>query len=281
MNKTPPINISPNDVLSQIVKGVHHLHLLKIVHGDLKPSNVLVSFPKGDLGPMVKVADFGLCHHGKDSDSKEQQFLPACTEGWMCPSDPIDEKGKRSYSFDIFPLALLFGFVALKGVHPYGSNLDEAISRIKNQQPIALTVGQVHQSFRHLSFLDLLRQMLSYDATKRPTTSDILAHPFFKIEMIISVLHHEEEVSHHLSVSTSTTTTTSRNYKAAVDETQPDIEDISQSVFVPRVTTVSGSNEQFSQSSHIPEDGYGRYIFFLYFIFYACRLLLYYNFISS
>ena len=70
MNKTPPINISLEEVLHQIVKGVHHLHLLNIVHGDLKPSNVLVSFPNGDLDPMLKVADFGLCHNANESGSK-------------------------------------------------------------------------------------------------------------------------------------------------------------------------------------------------------------------
>jgi hypothetical protein len=124
--------------------------------------------------------------------------------------------------------------------------------------------------------------MLSYDATKRPTTSDILAHPFFKIQMVISVLQHGEGVSHHLSVSPSTTTTTSSNDKAPADETQPDIQEISQPVFVARVTTVSGSSTQFSQSSHIPEDGYGRYIFFFSILsFTPVDLLLYYHLISS
>ena len=48
------------EVLRQIAKGVHHLHLLDIVHGDLKPSNILVSYSKGDLKPMMKLTDFGL-----------------------------------------------------------------------------------------------------------------------------------------------------------------------------------------------------------------------------
>lgn len=186
LNKIPSVNISPKEVLHQILKGVHHLHLLKIVHGDLKPSNILVSFSKGDLGPMIKVADFGLCHHAKEYGDKEQRFFPACTEGWFCPFDPIDEKGQMNYFFDIFPLALLFGFVAAKGVHPYGKNLEEAISRIKNKNKMKLTLKKIEESIRRASFLDLLNQMLSYEDKKRPTTSQILDHPFFKIQMIVS-----------------------------------------------------------------------------------------------
>jgi len=110
------MDITPEEILYKIVKEVHYLHLLKIVHGDLKPTNVLDSSAKGDLGPMLKIADFGLRHHTNESGSVEQQFIPACTEGWYCPFDPIDGKGGRSLPFDIFPLAFLFGFVAaIKG----------------------------------------------------------------------------------------------------------------------------------------------------------------------
>jgi serine/threonine protein kinase len=89
----PPMDITPEEILYKIVKGVHRLHLFKIVHGDLKPTNVLDSSVKGDLGPMLKIADFGLRHHTNELGSVEQQFLPACTQGWYCPFNPIDGKG--------------------------------------------------------------------------------------------------------------------------------------------------------------------------------------------
>ena len=224
------IDIRPEEILRQILKGVHHLHLLKVVHGNLKPSNILVSCPKGDLGPMIKVADFGLCHHTKEYGGNEQRFLPAYTEGWFCPFDPMDEKGRRTYSFDIFPLALLFGIVASKGVHPHEINLEEAIRRIQNQQPMTLTLDKVDENLRSASFWDLINKMLSYDATKRPSTSDILHHPFFNAQMIISVVQ-EEEVQ-HLSVCPSTTVPTSSTDEAPAEQTQPDMEEISQPVLV-------------------------------------------------
>ena len=193
LNKIPPINISLKEVLRQIVKGVQHLHLLKIVHGNLKPTNILVSFPKGDLGSMLKVADFGLRHALRsECGRKEVRLIPASTEGWMYPFDPMDEKRQRTYSFDIFPLALLFGFVAAKGVHPYGSNLEEAIRRMKKQKPMILLLEHVDESIRNESFLDLLNQMLNCDSTKRPATTDIIAHDFFKIHFVIAVPQQQE-----------------------------------------------------------------------------------------
>lgn len=47
--------------LSSCFGSVRDLHSCKLVHGDLKPDNVLWSFRKTELGPhlVVKLADFG------------------------------------------------------------------------------------------------------------------------------------------------------------------------------------------------------------------------------
>ncbi|KXZ55280.1 hypothetical protein GPECTOR_3g417 [Gonium pectorale] len=47
--------------LQQVVDGMEHLHSLNIIHGDLKPANVLLaSQPGSPLGYVSKVSDFGL-----------------------------------------------------------------------------------------------------------------------------------------------------------------------------------------------------------------------------
>ena len=102
-------------MLKQITKGLNHLHILGIVHGDLQPSNILISQPSGDLGPSLKLADFGLSHaYGREYDPNhtDRRFRPAFSEGWICLSDPIDEDGERELSSDIFPLGILYAFVA-------------------------------------------------------------------------------------------------------------------------------------------------------------------------
>ena len=51
------------EVLYQIADGLAFLHSKKIVHGDIKPENILI-FPgdngKPDQGPQMKLTDFGL-----------------------------------------------------------------------------------------------------------------------------------------------------------------------------------------------------------------------------
>ena len=142
----PPLG-SLKTICHQILKGVNHLHLLEIVHGDLKPSNILISTPKGALGPLIKVSDFGLRHTFRDElGSEESSFRPAFTEGWMCPSDVRDREGHFRTSFDIFHLALVFGFTVSKGAHPFGTDLDKAIERIKNQKSMTLIVTQIDKS---------------------------------------------------------------------------------------------------------------------------------------
>ena len=175
----PPLG-SLKSICHQIIRGVKHLHLLNTIHGDLKPTNILISIPKGDLDPLIKLSDFGLSHAvPTHSDCKKKLFLPAYTKGWMCPSDAVDKEGQRNSSFDIFPVALVFGFTVSKGVHAFGSNLEEAIERIEKQEPMTLTFAQIDASIRCPAFMDLLAKMLNYDATKRPTATDILNHNFF------------------------------------------------------------------------------------------------------
>ena len=187
-------------MLKQITKGLNHLHILGIVHGDLQPSNILISQPSGDLGPSLKLADFGLSHaYGREYDPNhtERRFRPAFTEGWICLSDPIDEDGERELSSDIFPLGVLYAFVALKGVHPFGKDLEEAVENIKNRQPMPLNVREfdptVTANDRSEAFLQLLAKMVSYDPSERPTTSQVLDHPFFTLQPIMTTVRQEQE----------------------------------------------------------------------------------------
>lgn len=91
----PPLG-SLKSICHQIIRGVKHLHLLNTIHGDLKPTNILISIPKGDLDPLIKLSDFGLSHAvPTDSDCKKKLFLPAYTKGWMCPSDAVDKETKE------------------------------------------------------------------------------------------------------------------------------------------------------------------------------------------
>jgi len=175
-------------MLCQIVTGVEHLHLLKIVHGDLKPTNIIIPYPKGALYAQLKLADFGLYHSldTSESDSGEKRFLPAATDGWFGPSDAVDENGNRDFNFDIFPLGCILALSATHGVHTFGVHLDEAIERIKNQRPMKLKLTQIDESIRTHVFLDLDKQLVNYDASKRPSATEILSHSLFQLQLVVS-----------------------------------------------------------------------------------------------
>ena len=172
----------------QIVQGLKYLHQLKITHGNLKPANILICLPKGDLYPSVKLSDFGIRHaviNDFGTKNQKKRFLPAYTKGWMCPTDAVNNEGLRNPSFDIFPLGLILGFTASNGIHPYGRDLDEAIKRIRKKCSIKISLEQLGDSVRSVAFLELLTKMLNFNASNRPLTSEILDYLLTKINPVM------------------------------------------------------------------------------------------------
>jgi len=169
-------------VIQQITSGLNQLHSLGIVHGNLKPSNILVSFPKGDTNePMMKLADFGIRPVVRDAATGNTRFRLVTTEGWMCPTD---SQNPIRPSFDIFSLGCVCGFIALNGFHPFGT---DPISGINNRQ-MTPTLNQMQDSdVKCISIFDLIVRMLNFDPSKRPAASDILRCSPFNRKKSVSV----------------------------------------------------------------------------------------------
>lgn len=184
-------------VIRQITEGLNQLHSLGIVYGNLKPSNILVSFPKGDgTEPMMKLADFGIRHAVQNEATGVTQFRLVTTEGWMCP---FDKQDPFSLLFDTFSLGCLFVYVASNGLHPFGT---DPISRIANRQPITLILGRIVHSLLNDSFLDLVSWMLDFDSRKRPSATDVLNHPIFsqQLPIIFSFQENERDVTESVAL---------------------------------------------------------------------------------
>ena len=177
----------------QITAGLNQLHSLGIVHGNLKPSNILLSFPKGNTKePMMKLADFGIHHAVRDAATEITQFRLVTTEGWMCPSDQQDP---IQPSFDVFSLGCVCGFLFLNGFHPFGT---DPISGIRNKQPIRLIFGHVTCSFLSPALLDLIARMLNFDAAKRPSTFDVFTHSIFNKLQPSAAVSQQLHVNHEM-----------------------------------------------------------------------------------
>ena len=60
--------------IHQIGLGIEQLHKLKIVHSNLKPSNVLISKHSGTVLPKIKLTDFGLSKEGVQDNTEARSF---------------------------------------------------------------------------------------------------------------------------------------------------------------------------------------------------------------
>ncbi|KAG2495432.1 hypothetical protein HYH03_006379 [Edaphochlamys debaryana] len=107
----------------EIAQGMCHLHASQIVHGDLKPANVLLKSSRSDRrGFIAKVADFGLskivqvAERGPlecdtDATGTVAYMAPEVLNGSLCPAADI-------YSFGVMLWQLVTGQRPFADVHP-------------------------------------------------------------------------------------------------------------------------------------------------------------------
>lgn len=95
------LKFNPLDVMVQIALGVKYLHDHNIIHGDIKPSNILIFKSKKNV--YVKLSDFGLsyfCFTGRIYTN----------DAYTCGFKPPEIFSSQSYSFksDIWALGQTF-----------------------------------------------------------------------------------------------------------------------------------------------------------------------------
>ncbi|KAK4014944.1 hypothetical protein OUZ56_027456 [Daphnia magna] len=163
-------------VIQQLASGLEHIHSKDLVHGDIRPENVLISV--GSAGPdeiTIKWADFGL-NRNVDVQGTAIKSEARGKNAWLAP-ELLKLSGTKNHGTakgDIFAQGLVFGSLFLNGEHLYGSmeNGNEIRDNIIKGNPFNMQKidGKLRDDYEN----DLLKKMLEHDPDKRMTSTQVV-----------------------------------------------------------------------------------------------------------
>mmetsp|Transcript_19107 Transcript_19107/g.53257 ORF Transcript_19107/g.53257 Transcript_19107/m.53257 type:complete len:407 (-) Transcript_19107:254-1474(-) len=177
------LNLHPDGVLDEgqlaslmwgALQGVKHLHSLGVVHGDLKPGNLLLG---GRDQKTVKVADLGCANRFTEGDQGRWWVSnrPSGTPAYLAP-EQTSEEPYLGCPADVWSLGVSIFQVGCKRMPFRGDSilgLYQAIAHDPLPDPKALGVALSD------GLIDLLSRMLEKDPACRATLQQVMDHRWF------------------------------------------------------------------------------------------------------
>ncbi|KAI8520365.1 hypothetical protein Bbelb_001190 [Branchiostoma belcheri] len=152
----------------QIVEGTSYLHAVEIVHGDLKPRNILLT---EDM--EVKIADFGIATNLADGKSCKIRGTPTYIAPEVLSGDGF------SFKADVWALGcILYRILIGQSVLKEKGISTRQVDQLKRQSKVFLIKMSLPFSVSPLA-KDLIQRMLSWTPRSRPTPEEILKSKYF------------------------------------------------------------------------------------------------------
>ncbi|KAL3850433.1 hypothetical protein ACJIZ3_012315 [Penstemon smallii] len=181
-------------LMSQVLQGLAHVHKQGYIHRDLKPENLLVT------NKTIKIADFGM--------ARELSSMPPFTDyvstRWYRAPEVLLQSSSYSPAIDMWAVgAIMAELFTLCPFFPGESEIDQLYkifcvlgaadwSTFPEARNIPRLVDITYSDIMpvdlssvipnaSLEALDLIKQLCSWDPSKRPTADQCLQHPFFHV----------------------------------------------------------------------------------------------------
>eukprot|EP00798_Chlamydomonas_sp_ICE-L_P027241 gene27241-2496_t len=169
--KDPIPEATAGEYFTDIVQGLEYLHFNGVVHGDLKPDNLLIT-----MNAKVKISDFGSARWLESEDTLLIRSLgtPAFMSPEMCASKPFN-----GFLGDVWALGVCL-YMFVYGSPPFGSaeaSAHNIYRAILNDDVKLLPTNKLKQPISS-PLRDLLSRVLQKNPLKRATLEEVMKHPW-------------------------------------------------------------------------------------------------------